>query len=149
MESLVYRLAAIEVPIPPLRERRDDIIPLVHHFLAQANARFGLPSRPVESSSLDALRVYHWPGNVRELKQVVERAVLLSQEDPLIIPLPKGRSLSPSPLPEETLPLETIEALHIQRVLEACNGNRSETAKILGIDRSTLLARLKKIESST
>ena len=79
----------------------------------------------------------------------MERAVLLSQEDPLIIPLPKGRSLSPSPLPEETLPLEAIEALHIQRVLEACNGNRSETAKILGIDRSTLLARLKKIESST
>ena len=147
--DLYYRLAAIEVPIPPLRERRDDIIPLVHHFLAQANARFKLQSRTIESSSLDALREYHWPGNVRELKQVVERAVLLSQEDPLVIPLPKGRSLSPSPLPEETLPLETIEALHIQRVLEACHGNRSETAKILGIDRSTLLARLKKIESST
>ena len=79
----------------------------------------------------------------------MERAVLLSQEGLLSIPLPKGRSLSLSPLPEETLPLEAIEALHIQRVLEACNGNRSETAKILGIDRSTLLARLKKIESST
>ena len=87
---------------------------------------------PIESSSLHALREYHWPGNVRELKQAVERAVLLSQEDPLSIPLPKGPPLSPSPLPEETLPLEAIEALHIQRVLESCNGNRTETEKILG-----------------
>ena len=66
MESLVYRLAAIGVPIPPLRERRDDIIPLVHHFLAQANARFKLQSRTIESSSLVALQEYPWPGNVWE-----------------------------------------------------------------------------------
>ena len=146
--DLYYRLAAIEVPIPPLRERRDDILPLAHHFLDQANARFRLPFRPIEPSSLNALQEYHWPGNVRELKQVVERAVLLSEEEPFIISLPSEGSTSRSAIPEETLPLEAVEALHIQRVLEACKGNRSETARILGIDRSTLLARLKKIESS-
>ena len=147
--DLYFRLAAIEIPIPPLRKRRDDIIPLVHHFLAQANARFGLASRSIEPSSLDALREYSWPGNVRELKQVVERAALLSQEDSLRIPLPVGRSSSPFSIPEDSLPLEAIEELHIQRVLEACHGNRTETARILGIDRSTLQAKLKKILPST
>ena len=147
--DLYFRLAAIEIPIPPLRKRRDDIIPLVHHFLAQANARFGLASRSIEPSSLDALREYSWPGNVRELKQVVERAALLSQEDSLRIPLPVGRSSSPFSIPENSLPLEAIEELHIQRVLEACHGNRTETARILGIDRSTLQAKLKKILPST
>ena len=147
--DLYFRLAAIEIPIPPLRKRRDDIIPLVHHFLAQANVRFGLASRSIEPSSLDALREYSWPGNVRELKQVVERAALLSQEDSLRIPLPVGRSSSPFSIPEDSLPLEAIEELHIQRVLEACHGNRTETARILGIDRSTLQAKLKKILPST
>ena len=147
--DLYFRLAAIEIPIPPLRKRRDDIIPLVHHFLAQANARFGLASRSIEPSSIDALREYSWPGNVRELKQVVERAALLSQEDSLRIPLPVGRSSSPFSIPEDSLPLEAIEELHIQRVLEACHGNRTETARILGIDRSTLQAKLKKILPST
>ena len=147
--DLYFRLAAIEIPIPPLRKRRDDIIPLVHHFLAQANARFGLASRSIEPSSLDALREYSWPGNVRELKQVVERAALLSQEDSLRIPLPVGRSSSPFSISEDSLPLEAIEELHIQRVLEACHGNRTETARILGIDRSTLQAKLKKILPST
>lgn len=146
--DLYYRLAAIEIPIPPLRERREDIIPLIHHFLDQANSRFRLPPRPIKPSSLTALTAYPWPGNVRELKQAVERGVLLSQENPLVIPLPNGHSLPSSQLSEDTLPLETIEARHIQRVLEACNGNRTEAARVLGIDRSTLLARLKKIQPS-
>jgi DNA-binding NtrC family response regulator len=146
--DLYYRLAAFEVSIPPLRERQDDILPLVHHFLAQANTRFRLPPRSVKPSSLTALTQYPWPGNVRELKQAVERGVLLSQENPFVIPLPNGQALAPSLPPEDTLPLEIIEARHIQRVLESCHGKRAEAARILGIDRSTLLARLKKIQSS-
>lgn len=147
--DLYYRLAAIELSIPPLRERPNDIIPLVHHFLAQAYSRFQLPPRPITPSSLTELTKYSWPGNVRELKQAVERGALLSQEDELVILPPKEHSLDPSLLPEETLTLETVEELHIQRVLNACNGNRSETARILGIDRSTLVARLKKISPSS
>jgi DNA-binding NtrC family response regulator len=147
--DLYYRLAAIEISIPPLRERPNDIIPLVHHFLAQAYSRFQLPPRPITPSSLTDLTKYSWPGNVRELKQAVERGVLLSQEDELVILPPKGHSLDPSLLPEEPLALETVEELHIQRVLNACNGNRSEAARILGIDRSTLVARLKKISPSS
>ena len=147
--DLYYRLAAIEISIPPLRERQNDIIPLVHHFLAQANSRFRLPTRPIKSSSLTVLTKYSWPGNVRELKQAVERGVLLSQEDDVVILPPKVKFLDLTPLSEETLPLATVEKRHIQRVLDACQGNRSEAARMLGIDRSTLLARLKKISPSS
>jgi two-component system response regulator AtoC len=151
-EDLYYRLNVIPISIPPLRERRDDILPLARHFLADADRTFHKSIKAFAQETERLLQAYSWPGNVRELKNLIERLVILGTGD-LIEPfqLPGqflGRSDTPSTVasaPAGSGPLRTLAAIekeYIVRVLEQVKGNKSEAAKVLGITRQTLRKKL-------
>ena len=149
-EDLYYRINLLPIDLPPLRERKEDIFPLVLHFIQTNDDRFGT-TWDITTEALDALRDHDWPGNIRELKNVIRRACILASEPILTIDLlPFGpsnehrerstRIEEPSPL----LPLWQIEREHIVRVLAEAGGNKSHTARILGVDRKTLYSKLEK-----
>ncbi len=150
-EDLYYRLKVMVIDLPPLRERKEDIIPIAKLFLERNNSEFG---KHIEGFSPEAERMlaaYSWPGNVRELRNVVERASILCQ----------GNWIEPNHLPQElqsvTEPkipeteqmswgqfsLSEMEKRHILRVLKENDNNKSRTARILGISRSTLREKLR------
>jgi transcriptional regulator with PAS, ATPase and Fis domain len=144
-EDLFYRLNVVELNVPPLRERREDILPLASHFIgefAKGRARF---SESVSS----LLERFPWPGNVRELRNAMERAVLLSRSE-LILPehLPtKVREVAgqtPLPQPADARQLEEIERQAILEGLKQHGFNRTETAKALGISRRALIYKLQR-----
>ncbi|HEU5123955.1 MAG TPA: sigma-54 dependent transcriptional regulator [Verrucomicrobiae bacterium] len=144
-EDLFYRLNVVELNLPPLRERREDILPLASHFIAEfakGRARFS------EAVS-QCIERYPWPGNVRELRNAMERAVLLSRSE-LILPeyLPaKVREIAgqtPAPEPVDARQLEEIERQAILQALRQHDFNRTETAKALGISRRALIYKLQR-----
>jgi two-component system, NtrC family, response regulator AlgB len=143
-EDLFYRLDVLEIIVPPLRERGEDILPLAESlliFFARQNHRGILH---LTSDARDALRAYEWPGNVRELRNAIERAVLLSSgEDIHAAHLPmRMKSAELMPNVGDRVPLEKIEELHIRRIL-ASTKSFDEAAKILGMDSVTLWRRRK------
>lgn len=142
-EDLYYRLRVIEIEIPPLRDRRDDILPLARHFVGQFAKRLGIPGLRLDASALDYLLGYRWPGNVRELENTIERAAVLSA-DGVILPchLPPHVVHAASARPVGRTLAEAGDA-HIRAVLESVGGNRTRAAKILGISPSTLWRKLK------
>jgi DNA-binding NtrC family response regulator len=140
-EDLLYRLNTVEIRLPPLRERREDIADLVGIFLVRA-AHTG-QVRKLTASAMEALLAHSWPGNVRELEHVIERATLLAQggeitNDDLML---RGRTDAGAPRLEE-MTLEQVERYLIERALAAQGGNVSETARALGLSRSALYRRL-------
>jgi DNA-binding NtrC family response regulator len=144
-EDLFYRLNVVELNIPPLRERREDILPLAGHFITEfANGR----ARFSEAVSV-CIERYPWPGNVRELRNAMERAVLLSRSE-LILPehLPaRVREIAgqvPAPEPVDARQLEEIERQAILQALKQHEFNRTETAKALGISRRALIYKLQR-----
>jgi DNA-binding NtrC family response regulator len=140
-EDLVYRLNTVEIKLPPLRERREDIADLAHWFLVQA-AHAG-QARKLSASAMEALLAHPWPGNVRELEHVIERATLLATGDEITAGdlMLRGRSDGTAPRLEE-MTLEQVERYLIERALAAQGGNVSETARVLGLSRSALYRRL-------
>jgi DNA-binding NtrC family response regulator len=145
-EDLFYRLNVVELHLPPLRERREDIVPLAELFISQiARSR----TRLVDATA-DCLKNYNWPGNVRELRNVIERAVLLSQSE-LILPehLPtKLRELVKQSAPALSLDTQTMDEIERTAILAALRqhkSNRTETAKALGISRRALLYKLQRL----
>jgi DNA-binding NtrC family response regulator len=141
-DDLFYRLNVVRIVLPPLRERREDIPMLAHHFLQKVSSANGLPVRGFVPETMALLERYHWPGNVRELENVIERTVSLVP-GPLIMPddLPEEvRKADAPPVggDEALLTLEEVEKRHLHRVLRATGGNKVRAAKILGIDRRTL-----------
>ncbi len=152
--DLYYRLNVINVVIPPLRERREDIVPLARLFLERYAAAQGKDIRAISAEALDLLTSYAWPGNVRELENVIERAVVLATRDRITVAdLPPalregGGSLAPGEsMPR--LPLRDLERRAILATLEHHHGNRTRTAKDLGISLHTLWRRLKAYERDT
>ncbi|HEX5646264.1 MAG TPA: sigma-54 dependent transcriptional regulator [Nitrospira sp.] len=152
-EDLYYRLNVIELKLPPLRERREDIPLLVEAFVKKCGDGSGKAVKGVSEAALAMLIDYTWPGNVRELENVIERAVTLS----------RGEKLSPDDLPpavqgargdrrvldeaaEKTLPLHEIEKEYIKKILDKTGGNKYQAAHALGIDRKTLYRKLAEIE---
>ncbi len=147
-EDLYYRLKVMPMHLLPLRERRDDIVPLVEHFLAGGNPSMVHRGRGITQEALGFLERYSWPGNIRELRNVLERAMILA----------RGAMISPDELPPEILgatrppidgPHQTLKQMErdvIANTLETCGGNRTRTAQSLGISRSTLLEKLKRYE---
>jgi DNA-binding NtrC family response regulator len=141
-EDLYYRLNVVRIVLPPLRERREDIPMLAHHFLQKVSSANGQPSRGFVPETLALLERHHWPGNVRELENVIERTVSLAP-GPLIMPddLPdavrKAEAASPRHH-EGLLTLEEVEKRHLIKVLRETGGNKVQAAKVLGIDRRTL-----------
>jgi DNA-binding NtrC family response regulator len=146
-EDLFYRLSVVPVHLPPLRERKDDIPVLAGHFLDRFKRKKKKDVKEISAKALAALMSYDWPGNVRELESVIERAVVLTENE-TIMPADLmffGGQRPESAHPEQELvPLESLEQEHIRRVLAATDGKKSKAAEILGIDRKTLRLKMAK-----
>jgi transcriptional regulator with GAF, ATPase, and Fis domain len=148
-QDLYYRLNVFPIYIPPLRERRDDITPLAHHFMEKFGSKLGKKTRPPSSSEMKKLLEYHWPGNVRELEHFVERAVILSDGYTISFSGLRQASTS-SPLEDDQAirPLEEIEREYIKKALHATgwrvSGPRG-AASLLGFKTSTLRFRMEKL----
>jgi len=152
--DLYFRLKVVEIIVPPLRRRPEDIEPLAVHFLARFAAETGRVIRGFTPAALDAMRTYHWPGNIRELRNVVERAVVLAQQEwidvadvslsHLASPGDTGKSVVVQGGPFVPVTIEEMERRHVLATLEAVGGNKTKAAAILGIERSTLDRKLAK-----
>jgi two-component system response regulator HydG len=164
-EDLYYRLKVVHLNVPPLRDRREDIPLLARHFLGEYSRRFGVGPFKVTPSLLERLNAYSWPGNVRELENAIESLVALSQGSELdltLLPSPRGASGEPASAPAPTtvtsattgaepmaardlkLRMDAYERGLIVSALEEARGNRSLTARLLGINRATLHGKLRK-----
>jgi DNA-binding NtrC family response regulator len=132
-EDLYFRLAVVDIPIPPLRERAEDVPELVRHFMDLLTEQLGVPPLMLPHALATRLVTYAWPGNVRELRNFVERSLILGAF-PSDVPSVRTDALSGS----VDLPLGEVQKRHILRTLAACGGNKSEAARRLGISRKTL-----------
>jgi transcriptional regulator with PAS, ATPase and Fis domain len=145
-EDLYYRLNVVELELPPLRERREDILPFANLFISQLARN----KARLADATADCLQNYPWPGNVRELRNAIERAVLLSQSE-LVMPeqLPtKLREAAKQATPVMMADTQTMDEIERQAILAALaqhKHNRTETAKALGISRRTLLYKLQRL----
>jgi DNA-binding NtrC family response regulator len=157
-EDLYHRISQLEIQVPPLRERKEDIKPLVEYFTALANAELGTGVEGVEEQALRRLMDYSFPGNVRELKNLVYKAVLETRfgkikdfalhEEKSTSSFEKALEFLLDAVPEEELPnlLERVELYLIKKLLERYSGNKSKVASLLGISRNTLESRLKNLK---
>jgi Nif-specific regulatory protein len=151
--DLYFRLKVVEIMVPPLRRRPEDIEPLAAHFLEKFAAETGRRLRGYTPEALEALRSYHWPGNVRELRNAVERAVVLAPGEWIDVSdvslshlAAAGDTDRGAPRPAAFVPtsIEEMERRHVLATLEAVGGNKTKAAAILGIERSTLDRKLAK-----
>ena len=150
-KDLYYRINVIEIEVPPLRARGNDILLLAHHFLTAFADRSGKGVTGLSKGVADKLLSYHWPGNVRELKNAMERAVALTRSELLSVDdLPeKIRQHRPEGLftaghdPSDLVSLETLERRYILHALKVLGENRTRAANVLGCDRKTLYRKLK------
>jgi DNA-binding NtrC family response regulator len=141
-EDLYYRLNVVNIVLPPLRERRDDIALLVEHFLHRYGSEHGQVPRTFAPEAMRLLMAYAWPGNVRELANVVERAMVLSTSTVITAEsLPESLRKAPPTDPMGAIafvPLDEMIDHYVARVLEHTGGNHTQAARILGISRRTL-----------
>lgn len=142
--DLLFRLNTIEIHLPPLRERREDISPLARHFLWQQLQRYRKTVEGFDTGAMQAMLKYDWPGNVRELEHTIERAVLMTSGTTIRAVDLGLRTASDTPSSIEELSLEEVEALLIKKSLARCDGNVSRAAEALGLSRSALYRRLEK-----
>ena len=150
--DLYHRLRVLPLAVPPLRERRADILPLAHTFLGDLAKRDRRPAPQLSRSASEILLTYHWPGNVRELRHVMERALLSSKDPQLDIrDLPTElleQSATAADVPESMLPtLDQIERRYIEQTLRRVRGNQTRAAAILGISRKALWEKRKRYGS--
>lgn len=154
-EDLFYRLSVFPITLPMLRERREDVEMLAHHFLEAFAKQISSPLRGISPTAMKRLMNYAWPGNIRELANVIERAVVVSDRpvlEPEDLPVeiaqahPAAASMPAVQTEKGATPstLEAMEKEHIQRVLQYTDSNKEEAFKILGISRSTLYEKLKR-----
>jgi DNA-binding NtrC family response regulator len=152
--DLYYRLSAIVLHLPPLRERREDIPLLTKHFLMRAATETGRPIPEIDADAMDCLLHYQWPGNIRELQNAVQHAVILCHEHgitradlPAKVSGAEATELSPENPFARRPTLARLEHGYIRYILESVGDNKSEAANILGIDRRTLYRKLEEPES--
>jgi two-component system response regulator PilR (NtrC family) len=157
-EDLYYRLNVVQIDMPPLRERADDVPTLVLHFVEKFATEYGKPLRGVTPEALRLLRGYPFPGNVRELQNIIERAVALEPGTLITpaslpervqgVPAPAAEDASETEIPETGVDLEarlaTVERGYLERALAASGGNRTQAAKLLGISFRSFRYRLLK-----
>jgi len=169
-QDLYYRLAIIAIFIPPLRDRKEDILPLVHFFIERYNRRFKKSVRGITDETRSLILSHNWPGNVRELKNTIERGMILEEEmflRPVYLPfsvgesggrtlfertsplaggrtLPNGRILPRLYIPEGGTSLEEVEHSMVDLAMSQANGNQTNAAKLLDISRDALRYKLKK-----
>ncbi|MDJ0765619.1 MAG: sigma 54-interacting transcriptional regulator [Myxococcota bacterium] len=155
-QDLYYRLNVVQLEIPPLRDRKQDVADLVSHFISKARAKYGKDVAAISDDALGYLKGHSWPGNVRELENAVEHAVLMClgeviQRDdlPPVDAIDDGEITDfIRPLTDEgidlQLTLRKIEALYIQQALSQTAGNKNQAANLLGLNRTTLVEKLKR-----
>ena len=169
-QDLYYRLAIIAIFIPPLRDRKEDIVPLVNFFIERYNRRFKKSIRGITDETRSLMLAHNWPGNVRELKNTIERGMILEDEPflrPIYLPfsvgesggrtlfertspadggqtLPNGRTLPRLYIPEGGTSLEEVEHSMVELAMSQANGNQTNAAKLLDISRDALRYKLKK-----
>jgi DNA-binding NtrC family response regulator len=143
-EDLLFRLNTVEIHLPALRERRDDIPALAAHFLSRYAARYRVQVRGFSPPAMQAMMQYAWPGNVRELEHTLERSVLMAQTDEvqvsdlgLNLQRPQGQNL-------EDLSIEEVEGILVRKALRRFNGNVSQAAEALGLSRGALYRRMER-----
>lgn len=146
--DLYYRLNVVQLEVPPLRARQADVMSLSQHFLERCAQRSGIPVLRLSQSAAECLMEYDWPGNIRELENTIEHAVALAQGPEISVddlpPALRGAHVGPTTM-DETQGFATLEEItrrYVRRVLDACNGNKSRAARVLGIDRRSLYRRL-------
>jgi len=153
-EDLFYRINVASIRIPPLGERRDDILPLTKYFVEKYNEEFHKNVQKISKGVEDFLKNYGWPGNVRELKNVIERAMILGEGDTLLMEhLPieilgqaskQGGAIEGIRIPPEGISLEKVEEALVKQALKMTNGNQTKAAKLLDISRDALRYRMQK-----
>lgn len=144
-QDLLYRINTVEINLPPLRERLEDIPQLVSHFIEMYAKKYRKEVRGIQEGALEKLKKYNWPGNVRELQHAIERAIIMSEEEELTTMdffFLSGSSSTPSS--PDSFNLEEVERSVIEKALERHNGNISKAAKELGLTRASLYRRLEK-----
>lgn len=162
--DLFYRLSVIQIDIPPLRERGDDIRVLAEHYMSSFKSRLRKSIDTITPEALTAFATYGWPGNVRELRNVIERAMILEDGDAITTKyLPRGvagdqrpmtdtrtdtRAIDPMRLPASGVSLEDVEMSLVRQALERSNGNQTKAAELLNISRDQLRYRMKKLEEA-
>ena len=168
--DLYYRLSVIQIDLPPLRERGEDVLLLAKYYIAHFNERLRKRILGLMREVEETFRRYSWPGNVRELRNVIERVMILEDSDLITANwLPRGlfrdeRPISPTPvvaasqvaeiattsfqLPDEGIDLEKVELSLVRQAMERSGGNQTRAAELLGVSRDQLRYRLKKIEES-
>ena len=151
-EDLYYRLHVVQIEVPPLRDRREDLPELAHSFASAYSAKHGRKANDLSAEAVALLRDYQFPGNVRELANIIERAVIVSNGDQIDIdnlPEPIRAAVGVQRLRSQPRSLAEVEAEYVAEILAGTNGNKTEAARILGISRKNLyekLARAKKDE---
>ncbi len=154
-EDLYYRLNVIEIHLPPLRARGNDILQLAQLFLEKAAGEAGKPVTGIAGETAAKLLEYDWPGNVRQLENTMQRAVALTQYDKIALSdLPErirahvsNRTDDSDPHPEHLLTLDELEHRYIEKVLKLLSGNKTQAAKVLGVDRRSLYRKLKRFRA--
>ena len=143
-EDLLFRINTVEIHLPALRDRREDIVPLAQHFLGRNLTRYRKQVAGFSQAAMQQMMQYSWPGNVRELEHTVERAVLLcrgEEIEPANLAIAAARS---STLSFENMSIDEVEALLIRKVMRRCDGNISQAAEALGLSRAALYRRIEK-----
>ena len=150
-QDLYFRLKTFEIEIPPLRERREDLAKLTDVFLRQFAKQLDKPVPQLESAALELLRTYPWPGNVRELQNAIEHALVLG-DGPILLPrhLPKeiqSPDLAPATTLRPSAPVSLVDAEReaLVEALRRTNGNKAQAAKLLGIHRGTIYAKIRQL----
>jgi len=143
-QDLYYRLRVVELRLPPLRERPEDIPVLIHHCLRRFASKLGRPNARFSSAAWQLLLSYSFPGNVRELEHVVEASIALAageeiQREEVVLAMGVGAAATPG-----SGTLEEVVRAHVLGTLQRCGGNRRQAARVLGVDRSTLYRMLKR-----
>ncbi|MDA8420364.1 MAG: sigma-54 dependent transcriptional regulator [Pseudomonadota bacterium] len=148
--DLYYRLKVVEIDVPPLRERHEDVPLLANHFIEKNSRKFGKKVEGLTTAALGALMRYPWPGNVRELENVIQRMIIMGEAALLDADVLPADMVSPPASPQRALDhmvpqsLDEIEMFFISKTLRETKGNRALAAEILGIDKSTLWRKIKR-----
>jgi DNA-binding NtrC family response regulator len=151
-EDLYYRLNVVNLHVPPLRDRREDIPPLARHFLVSLGRELKRPVKGFSDAALEMLMRHDWPGNVRELENTVERAVLMADSDTLtekdlsILERTAGGAFEPRPVVDrQLLNLEALEKEAVLEALRRCNWVQKEAAKLLGVSSRVMNYKIHKL----
>ena len=143
-KDLLYRINTIQINVPPLRERTEDIELLVHHFLSVYRKKYNKNNLEIDKYAITKLKQYYWPGNIRELRHFIEKAVILSDGEKIDASVLCFDTQLQQLNETQSFDLELNEKILIQKAINRFNGNLSETAKNLGITRSTLYKKIDK-----